>query len=131
MKKLSNAQTSLLTGFIFLFLAVAIGAFGAHALKKMISPHLLITFETGNRYQFFHGFALLIIGLIELIKPQMMKIKMAMYSFSLGIMLFSFNCYLYAVTEIKIFAMIVPLGGILFLIGWASLIRQTFKSSNV
>lgn len=112
-----KAQRYLFWGALFLVLAVMLGAFGAHALKKIISPDKLITFETGIRYQFYHGLSLLIVGLLQQQFPDLCWKKVAS-SFIGGIFFFSFNCYLYAVTEVKTFAMLVPIGGILFILGW-------------
>lgn len=101
-------------GAFFLFLAVLLGAFGAHGLEKMLTPEKLKTFETGVRYQFYHALALLALGAYDFSA----KIKLPLSLFIGGIILFSFNCYLYAVTGIKTFAMIVPIGGTLFLVAW-------------
>ncbi len=103
------------TGFVFLFLAVGIGAFGAHGLKNIVTGKYIETFNTGSNYHFIHSFSLILVGLTSFIikKP----LKVSYYSYIVGIFLFSFNCYLYAITKNKIFAMIVPIGGFAFLIG--------------
>ncbi|MCT4641480.1 MAG: DUF423 domain-containing protein [Bacteriovoracaceae bacterium] len=99
---------------LIMFLAVAIGAFGAHGLK--LSGKALKTFSTGSDYHFYHGFALFMMALLN---SKFNNIFARSYKFFfIGILLFSFNCYLYGITSIKTFAMIVPIGGILFLIGW-------------
>ena len=61
-----NARTSLLAGTGLLFLAVVIGAFGAHGLKNIVAPEKLVTFETGVRYHFYHAFGLVLMGLYQL-----------------------------------------------------------------
>lgn len=113
------AKKALFTGTIFLALAVLIGAFGAHGLKSMVTPERLITFETGVRYHFYHGFALVLLGLFAQLFKEV-KIGVALHSFLAGILIFSFNCYLYVLTDIKALAMIVPVGGVLFVVGWIS-----------
>ena len=121
----------MLLGAFFLFLAVAIGAFGAHGLTKLLDEKALATFKTGVTYQFYHGFALLFVGLCHGFSDQTKglspHLKRAGISFSIGIILFSFNCYFYALTKIKFLAMVVPLGGLSFLIGWAFLIKCFYK----
>ena len=112
-----SAKRSLLSGSLFLFLAVLIGAFGAHGLKKLVTPELLATFETGVRYHFYHAMGLLFLGLLELRLPEI-NLSKAASAFVVGILLFSFNCYFYVLTGTKIFAMIVPVGGTLFALGW-------------
>ena len=122
----SQAKRSLTLGTFLLALAVLIGAFGAHGLKEIVSPEKLITFETGVRYHFYHAFALILLGLFSQIFADA-KINVAMWSFVVGILLFSFNCYFYAISGIKVFAMIVPVGGILFVLGWIFFGNRTLK----
>lgn len=95
-------------------LAVLLGAFGAHGLKKILSPELLETFKTGVNYQFLHGFAIFIVASLS----KEIDIKLINLLFLLGIVLFCGNCYLYSITQIKTFAMIVPLGGVSFIGAW-------------
>ena len=121
-----QAKKSLVLGTAILALAVLIGAFGAHGLKNMVEPEKLVTFETGVRYHFYHGFALLIVGLLQQMF-QNMKLHLPHWAFFVGILLFSFNCYFYVVTGIKTFAMIVPLGGTLFILGWIVLMIKILK----
>ncbi len=115
-----EAKQSLVLGSFLLALAVGIGAFGAHGLKNIVGLRQLETFETGVRYHFYHAFGLVILGLIQAALPQI-KAKISFYSFFVGILLFSFNCYFYVLSGEKVFAMIVPLGGVLFIVGWLAL----------
>ncbi|MFL5785280.1 MAG: DUF423 domain-containing protein [Bacteriovoracaceae bacterium] len=116
MKLNENARSSLLAGIGLLALAVMIGAFGAHGLKNIVAPEKLVTFETGVRYHFYHAFGLVLLGLYQLHSET--RLKVTHWAFIVGILLFSFNCYFYAVSDIKVFAMIVPVGGTLFILGW-------------
>jgi len=118
MTSLPLAKRSLLLGTLLLATAVLIGAFGAHGLKSIVTPEKLVTFETGVRYHFYHGIALILLGLFHQMYPTS-KITIPASAFLVGILLFSFNCYFYVLTDIKTFAMIVPVGGVLFVIGWA------------
>ncbi|MES2526784.1 MAG: DUF423 domain-containing protein [Bdellovibrionota bacterium] len=120
-----NARTSLLAGTALLFLAVVIGAFGAHGIKNIVSPEKLVTFETGVRYHFYHAFGLVLLGLYQLHSSA--KLKVSLYAFVAGILLFSFNCYFYAVSDMKVFAMIVPVGGTLFILGWGNWFWKILK----
>jgi uncharacterized membrane protein YgdD (TMEM256/DUF423 family) len=120
------AKRALVLGSSLLALAVLIGAFGAHGLKNMVQADKLVTFETGVRYHFYHGFAVLILGLIQQ-NFQQLKLDVPHWSFFVGILLFSFNCYFYVLTDIKMFAMIVPLGGALFILGWVVLMIKLLK----
>lgn len=112
-----QAKKSLALGSALLALAVLIGAFGAHGLKNLVEAEKLVTFETGVRYHFYHAFGILFLGVIQQLF-QNVRLNLSLYSFFVGILLFSFNCYLYVITGIKTFAMIVPIGGLLFVLGW-------------
>lgn len=104
------------------FTAVAIGAFGAHGLREKLSTEMLEVYKTGVLYQFIHTIVLLILSLTNFIKT-----KIASIFFLAGIILFSFSLYLYSTSRIKFFAMITPVGGVCFLIGWLLLIVETIR----
>lgn len=117
--------------FLFLgvlngFIAVALGAFGAHGLEGKLTEKALKTWEKGVQYQMFHTSALLVTGLL-LMKYQVTTISMAGWFFLAGIILFSGSLYIYSTTAIKTFAMITPIGGFAFLIGWILLGYATLK----
>lgn len=116
----------LILSSIGLFLAVAFGAFGAHLLSAKLSDKALSTFETGVRYQFYHALALFSLACLHTRVVQL-KPKWTYRAFLIGILLFSFNCYFYALSGMKFFAMIVPLGGLSFLFGWLNLIFRLKK----
>ena len=120
------ARRNLGIACIILALAVLIGAFGAHGLKNIVAPEKLVTFETGVRYHFYHGFGLVVVALAQQLFPGM-RLQGSFYSFLVGILLFSFNCYFYTLSGMKIFAMIVPVGGLLFVVGWLLLAWNSLK----
>ncbi|SER88932.1 Uncharacterized membrane protein YgdD, TMEM256/DUF423 family [Gracilibacillus ureilyticus] len=107
----------LLLGIINGFLAVALGAFGAHGLESRLSEKMLATWEKAVQYQMFHTVALLAAGLL-MQKITAASITSAGWFFFAGILLFSGSLYIYSTTGIKTFAMITPIGGLAFLIGW-------------
>ena len=113
----------------FLLLAVILGAFGAHGLKDQVTGKFLETYKTGIDYQYYHGFGILILGLLQQ-SFENIQLKKSFLAFSLGIFLFSFNCYLYAILKVKLFAMIVPLGGLAFIMGWCFLFIEFKKGSR-
>ncbi|XDD42666.1 DUF423 domain-containing protein [Leptospira sp. WS60.C2] len=107
------------------FLAVAIGAFGAHGLKNVISPELLVVFETGNKYHFYHSLAALLTFILlvftetnDSLSQTQKYLKISVWMFLIGILIFSFSLYTLAITGIKILGAITPFGGVSFLIGW-------------
>ncbi len=121
-----NYKKNYLLGSTLLALAVMLGAFGAHGLKKIVSAELIQTYQTGITYHYYHAFGLLFLGVISQLNPQL-NVKKTMMAFVFGILFFSFNCYLYVVTQVKTFAMIVPLGGVAFILGWLLLAKEIYK----
>ena len=112
-------QTAALLGA----LAVALGAFGAHGLKKIVPPETVTTFETGVRYQFYHVFALLAVAILFGSFPGK-YLQYAGICFIIGMVLFSGS--LYALTALQAtntvglrgIGAITPIGGVFFIIGW-------------
>ena len=125
---MNRSQKMLILGGVILLTAVLLGAFGAHGLEKILTAKAMRTYQTGVTYQFYHGFALLILTLIA--KYTKINLIKAQLAFTTGIILFSFNCYLYAYTGIKTFAMIVPIGGVSFIIGWGLFIYAMVTNSG-
>lgn len=117
-------RTFLILGAVFGFFGVALGAFGAHGLKKVLSPELLLIFETGVRYHMYHTFAILIIALFVEKYP---ALRYSGRLFGTGIIFFSGSLYILALTGIPIFGAITPFGGICFLAGWVVVGVTAFK----
>jgi len=120
---------SLMAGSIFGALAVMIGAFGAHALKPMLTQtNRLETFETAVKYQFYHALALLLVGLLcyHLNHP---ALRWAAYAFVGGILIFSGSLYVLCLTGVTWLGAITPIGGILLIIGWLRLLYTVMKSA--
>src|SRR5262245_6981236 len=109
-----------LTGAISAFIAVAAGAFGAHALRARLTPELLTVFETGARYQMYHALALLAVAWASNHWPGT-PLRAAGWLFVGGTVLFSGSLYGLSVTGSRWLGAITPLGGFMFLCGWASL----------
>jgi uncharacterized membrane protein YgdD (TMEM256/DUF423 family) len=103
--------------------AVMLGAFGAHALKKLISPEMLEVYKTGVQYQFYHTFALLAVGILMHF-GESKALKWSANMFLIGTILFSGSLYELAITDIKILGVITPFGGIAFIAGWVLLIAH-------
>ena len=102
------------------FLGVALGAFGAHALKARLSPDLLAVFETGVRYQMYHVFALAAAAWGYARWPGRAFVA-AGWLFVAGIVMFSGSLYLLALTGMRVLGAVTPLGGLAFLAGWLCL----------
>lgn len=115
------------------FLAVALGAFGAHTLNELLTTEKLNSFETGVRYQFYHSLALLIIGL----NANKLNATAQIGKFMLiGIVFFSFSIYLLSLQELiginlSILGPITPFGGLLLMISWLILIFKNYKKAQL
>ena len=101
-------------------LAVAAGAFGAHALQQRVEPRMLEVFETAARYQMYHALALVLVGLLAVQRPQA-GFASAGWAFLVGTLLFSGSLYAMALTGARGLGAVTPLGGVAFLVGWALL----------
>ena len=102
-------------------LAVILGAFGAHALKKHLSPSLLSAYETGVQYQFIHSLALLALGILLLkLEYSSRAFTLAGWGWMIGIMLFCGSLYALALGGPRWLGPITPLGGLFFIGAWGS-----------
>jgi uncharacterized membrane protein YgdD (TMEM256/DUF423 family) len=121
-------STAALLGMI----AIILGAFGAHALKKVLSIEQLATFETGVRYQMYHALFLLFIGLIPNLTS---KAKNTIYNLVLsGVILFSGSIYLLATNgltpiDFRFIGPVTPIGGLLLISAWTVLLYNITKKS--
>lgn len=109
------------------FLAVALGAFGAHALKQRLPEDLLAIYHTAVQYQFWHTAALLAVGLLLLHFPQQPLLKYSGWAFVAGIIIFSGSLYVLAFTGTRWLGAVTPIGGVAFLVGWALLAFAMLK----
>lgn len=118
-------RTFLFIGALLGGCGVGLGAFGAHGLRDKLSPEMLAVFETGVRYQLYHALAL--VALSALIPRYDGRLTtVAGWAFTGGILIFSGSLYALAMSDIRILGAITPIGGILFLVGWACLVVLAF-----
>lgn len=112
-------KTAIILAAIFGFLGVALGAFGAHALKdKFKEEKYAKNWETAVQYQFTHTFALLSVGILFQLLGASSTLTAATILFSLGIIIFSGSLYVLSLTGIKKLGAITPIGGLCLLAGW-------------
>ena len=100
--------------------AVAAGAFGAHALRARVEPRLLDVFETAARYQMYHALALLFVGFAASRWPSRW-LTSAGWLFIAGTLVFSGSLYAMTFTGVRALGAITPLGGVCFIAGWGCL----------
>ncbi|MEZ4795192.1 MAG: DUF423 domain-containing protein [Flavobacteriaceae bacterium] len=115
-------------------ITIAIGAFGAHGLKKLVAASNITSFETGVRYQMYHVLALLMVGWIAQI-PHATK-KWTVRFFLLGILCFSGSIYVLALKDylpisVGFLGPVTPLGGLLFILGWLRLGYGMYRKDRV
>ena len=109
-----------LLGVLYAFLAVAAGAFGAHALRDTLSQESLTIFETAARYQMYHALALLAVAGVAKRWPGSAT-QTAGWLFATGSVVFSGSLYLLALTDARWLGAVTPLGGLTLLAGWLAL----------
>lgn len=107
----------IIIGAVFGFLAVALGAFGAHLLEGNISDKMLNTWEKAVKYQMFHTVPIIIAALLYA-KSSLSSLLWSGWLFIIGTLIFSGSLYIYSNTGTKFLAMMTPFGGITFLVGW-------------
>ena len=110
-------------------IAIILGAFGAHALKKVLSPDQLITFETGVRYQMYHALFLLFISAHTILSDKLKKVILTLVQ--VGVLFFSGSIYLLATNDLtpfdfKTIGFATPIGGALLIAAWGVLIYQNW-----
>jgi uncharacterized membrane protein YgdD (TMEM256/DUF423 family) len=121
-------------GSVAALLAVALGAFGSHGLTQVIDPEQLATFEIGVRYHFFHAIAIIAVAILLYFGKKPFLIYAA-WCFTGGIVLFSGSLYLLSLKEQFPFSSawagpLTPLGGTLFIAGWALLFLASYQQGN-
>ena len=129
-------KTFLSLGALFGGIAVALGAFGAHSLKNIVSSDVVSVFQTGVQCQMYHTLALLVVAIVYERLPNQW-IRWSGYLFSFGILFFSGSLYL--ITALKaeersipvLIGVITPIGGLLFILGWLSFLIGAFKKNDL
>jgi|TARA_Y100001934_G_C12120219_1_gene662754 uncharacterized membrane protein YgdD (TMEM256/DUF423 family) len=121
-----SQQIFIITGALFGMLAIIFGAFGAHALKKILSEDQLKSFETGVKYQMYHAIVLLVLGFNFEFSTSAMY-----WCFTFGILLFSFSIYGLVLSDAKgkklrFLGPITPIGGLLFVVGWLLIVLRAW-----
>jgi uncharacterized membrane protein YgdD (TMEM256/DUF423 family) len=130
-------RTSLLSGSIFAALAVILGAMGAHALKEggQLTDVQLNSWDTGARYQMYHAFALIAVGIIARVFGETKMLKAAMWLFVIGILFFSGSIYILSTRNITgieagFLGPVTPVGGLLFIGGWICVLIAVVRNKS-
>ena len=128
----TDAKIFIAAGAIAAFLAVALGAFGAHALRERLPPDLLAIYHTGVEYHFWHALGLLAIGLTAglaaPLPPGSALLKWAGWLMIAGIVVFSGSLYALALTGVRSLGAATPIGGVCLLAAWALLASAAVRA---
>ena len=117
----------IILGSLNAFLAVALGAFGAHRLQSKLTEQMLATYQTGVKYHMMHALGLILIGIISRWTSASVLINWSGWFICAGIVLFSGSLYLLSISGIRWLGDVTPLGGLSFLAGWILLAIAAFK----
>jgi uncharacterized membrane protein YgdD (TMEM256/DUF423 family) len=112
------------------FVAVACGAFGAHALKARLTPELLDVWQTAVQYQMFHCVGLLAVALWPLTRTNAALLKWSGHLFCVGLVLFCGSLYALALSGVRILGAITPIGGVAWLLAWALLVKAALSTKS-
>ena len=115
------ARLTLVVASLAMFLAVALGAFGAHALKARLPAEMAGVWQTAVQYHAWHALALFGLGLLMLHWPERLGLGLVAWLFVAGIVLFSGSLYALALTGVRGLGAVTPIGGVAFLAAWAVL----------
>jgi len=121
-------KTGLLLGSFFALLTIVLGAFGAHALKDQLNEYGKTIYEKAVLYQMFHSLGILFLAILNQYIDGVNFIS-SIWLFSIGIVLFSGSLYILAITQIKWLGAITPIGGVLFIVGWALVFYKTLTAN--
>lgn len=108
-------------------IAVGCGAFAAHGLRSRVGPEMVAVFETGARYQMYHGLGLVLVGLLALHRPSGL-LAAAGWLHLAGILIFSGSLYALVLSGVRGLGAITPVGGVAFLVGWALFVVAALRS---
>jgi uncharacterized membrane protein YgdD (TMEM256/DUF423 family) len=117
----------LVLGSLNAFLSVALGAFGAHALKSRLSTDMLNVYQTGVQYHMIHSIGLILIAVLADKLGSSSMVNVSGWALFIGIVLFSGSLYALSLSGIKVLGAITPLGGVSFLLGWILLAIAAMK----
>jgi uncharacterized membrane protein YgdD (TMEM256/DUF423 family) len=121
-------KTFIILGAINAFIAVALGAFGAHGLEDKLTPKYLEVWKTGVNYQMYHALGLFAVAMIAGQLPSSSLVSWSGWLMFAGIIFFSGSLYVLSLTNISVLGAITPIGGVAFLAAWVLLVVAATKS---
>jgi len=122
-----TARACLFIAAILLAMAVALGAFGAHALKTRLTADMLAVYQTAVQYHAWHGLGLLAVGVLMLQWPESTALRWSAGLLLAGVLIFSGSLYALAVSGVRWLGAVTPIGGAAFIAGWLMLALAVLK----
>ena len=116
-----SPRIAIASAAVFLFIAVAFGAFGAHALKAKLAPDMMSVYHTAVQYHFWHALGLLAVGMLLLYRPESGWLGASAWLLIAGLVLFCGSLYALALSGVRGWGAVAPVGGLAFLAAWAAL----------
>ncbi len=123
-----TAKLFLILGGFNAALAVMLGAFGAHALKVRVSTEMLVVYQTGVQYHFYHALGLVLVGLAITQLPESVPLKWSGGLMLAGIVLFSGSLYGLSLSELRWLGAVAPFGGTAFIAAWVLFVIAVIKA---
>jgi uncharacterized membrane protein YgdD (TMEM256/DUF423 family) len=117
----TNAQHLISVGAILAFLGVALGAFGAHALKARLAADMMAIYQTGVQYHLWHALGVILIGVLAQLMPASKWMPLAGWAMIVGVAIFSGSLYALSLSGVRVLGAVTPVGGVLLLAAWAML----------
>ncbi len=113
-----NSKKFLAISSLMMALAIALGAFGAHGLKTIVTDSMLVVYKTGVDYHFYNTLGLFAVSFMITLKPESKKLVISAWMIIIGMIIFSFSLYLLVFLNLPILGAITPIGGSLLIIAW-------------
>ena len=124
----TNARPIIIAGAMLAFLGVALGAFGAHALRSRVDANLLAVYQTGVQNHLVHALGVILIGVLVQVAPNSKWLRIAGWTMVVGVIVFSGSLYTLSLTGVRAFGALTPLGGVALLAAWLMLALGAAKS---
>ncbi|MEO8101581.1 MAG: DUF423 domain-containing protein [Betaproteobacteria bacterium] len=125
----ATARSIIITGAVLAFLGVALGAFGAHALKARLAADLMAAYQTGVQYHLIHALGIVFIGILVQVLPPSRWLPLAGWTMTAGVVVFSGSLYVLSLTGNRELGAITPVGGLALLVAWLMVATGALKSA--
>lgn len=124
----SSSKLFFLLGGVSALVAVLLGAFGAHGLKKTLTPELMAIYQTAVDYHFYHALGLLMVALLSTHLPASIWLKWSGWLMLIGIVVFSGSLYALSISGVRWLGAITPIGGTAFIGAWLLLLIAVVRA---